>query len=222
MKQNNGEQSVPYVIGITGTIASGKSSAARYLQRRRQIPCIDADIVGHEVIEAMQEELAAEFGQEILDGDHVNRARLGAVVFADAERLQKLNAMTHPVICERIRSWIRQQKAPVVVLEAIELLRSELKTMVQEVWVVDASPAVRIERMMRERGLSREAAKARINSQMAATEYRRQATHVLDGSADLAMLFEQCDRYLEEIERKREDYEHSIRNDEGNFNNTTV
>ena len=132
MKQNNGEQSVPYVIGITGTIASGKSSAARYLQRRRQIPCIDADIVGHEVIEAMQEELAAEFGKEILDGDHVNRARLGAVVFADAERLQKLNAMTHPVICERIRSWIRQQKAPVVVLEAIELLRSELKTMVQE------------------------------------------------------------------------------------------
>ena len=188
-----------YVIGLTGTIASGKSTAARYLEREHQIPRIDADLVAREVVEEMKYELAEVFGSEILVNGQLSRPKLGSIVFGNSEKLKKLNAISHPATCRRIQQWIDAQEAEIVLVEAIELLRSELKDMVSTVWVVYAAPEIRVQRMTQERGLSEEEARKRIASQWDDAAYQAKANQVLDGSGGTAFLYEQCDRLLKEI-----------------------
>ncbi len=188
MKQNK------RVIGITGTIASGKSTVSRYLEGKHHIPRIDADQVGHIVLEEKKEELAAAFGKEILEEGKVSRPKLGAIVFTDPAKLQQLNQMMHPAICEHIQSWITETHAQILVVEAIELLRSEIKDMVDEVWVVYADPEIRIRRMMQERGLSEEEARKRVQSQWDDASYRRAADYVISGNGTLEDLYRQCDQ----------------------------
>lgn len=188
-----------YVIGLTGTIASGKSTTARYLEKTYQIPRIDADLVAREVVEELKYQLAEEFGSEILVEGQLSRPKLGSIVFADAEKLKKLNAMTHPATCRKIQRWIEEQEAKLVLVEAIELLRSELKDMVDTVWVVYAAPQIRVERMMQERGLSEDEARKRVASQWDDATYQAQASEVLDGSHDTQQLYEQCDRLVKDL-----------------------
>ncbi len=188
-----------YVIGLTGTIASGKSTTAKYLEKAHQIPRVDADLVAREVVEEMKYQLAEEFGSEIIVDGQLSRPKLGSIVFADGEKLKKLNAMTHPATCRKIEQWIEAQEAEVVLVEAIELLRSELKDMVSTVWVVYAKPEIRVQRMMVERGLSEEEARKRVASQWDDATYQAQADHVLDGSGDTQQLYEQCDRIMKKI-----------------------
>ena len=188
-----------YVIGLTGTIASGKSTTAKYLEKVYQIPRIDADLAAREVVEELKYQLAEEFGQEILVDGQLSRPKLGSIVFADGEKLKKLNAITHPATCRKIQKWIEDQEAKVVMVEAIELLRSELKDMVDTVWVVYASPQIRVERMMQERGLSEEEARKRVASQWDDATYQAQANEVLDGSHDTRYLYEQCDRLIKDL-----------------------
>ena len=188
-----------YVIGLTGTIASGKSTTAKYLEKTYQIPRIDADLVAREVVEELKYQLAEEFGSEILVEGQLSRPKLGSIVFADAEKLKKLNVMTHPATCRKIQRWIEEQEAKVVMVEAIELLRSELKDMVDTVWVVYAAPQIRVERMMQERGLSEDEARKRVASQWDDATYQAQASEVLDGSHDTQQLYEQCDRLVKDL-----------------------
>ena len=188
-----------YVIGLTGTIASGKSTTAKYLEKTYQIPRIDADLVAREVVEELKYQLAEEFGSEILVEGQISRPKLGSIVFADAEKLKKLNAMTHPATCRKIQRWIEEQEAKLVLVEAIELLRSELKDMVDTVWVVYAAPQIRVERMMQERGLSEDEARKRVASQWDDATYQAQASEVLDGSHDTQQLYEQCDRLVKDL-----------------------
>ena len=188
-----------YVIGLTGTIASGKSTTAKYLEKTYQIPRIDADLVAREVVEELKYQLAEEFGSEILVEGQLSRPKLGSIVFADAEKLKKLNAMTHPATCRKIQRWIEEQEAKLVLVEAIELLRSELKDMVDTVWVVYAAPQIRVERMMQERGLSEDEARKRVASQWDDATYQAKASEVLDGSHDTQQLYEQCDRLVKDL-----------------------
>ena len=189
-----------YVIGLTGTIASGKSTTAKYLERAYQIPRIDADLVAREVVEEMKEKLAEVFGPEVVENGHISRPKLGSLVFADAKKLRQLNQLVHPATCRKIGEWIQAQQAKVVLVEAIELLRSELKDMVSTVWVVYAPPEVRMRRMMEERNLSETEAAKRIASQWDDAAYQAQADRLLDGSGDVTALFEQCDRLIKEME----------------------
>ena len=188
-----------YVIGLTGTIASGKSTTAKYLEKNYRIPRIDADLAAREVVEELKYQLAEVFGSEIIVDGQLSRPKLGSIVFADGEKLKKLNAMTHPATCRKIQKWIEKQEAKVVLVEAIELLRSELKDMVDTVWVVYAAPQIRVERMMVERGLTEEEAKKRVASQWDDATYQAQANEVLDGSLDTRHLFEQCDRLIKDL-----------------------
>lgn len=188
-----------YVIGLTGTIASGKSTTARYLESAYGLPRVDADLVARQVVEDSRNHLADVFGAGILEDGHISRPKLGHIVFADAEKLKQLNQMVHPETCRRIGAWIREQQAPVVLVEAIELLRSDLKNMVDTVWVVYANPEVRMQRLMQERGLTREEAAHRIASQWDDSVYQEKADQLLDGSGDTAWLQAQCDALIKMI-----------------------
>ena len=186
------------VIGVTGTIASGKSTACHYLALEKGAKWIDADLVARRVVSDMAEKLAELFGPEILrDNGDVDRKALGAVVFGDPEKLALLNQTVHPETCRRIGEMIENAPERLVVVEAIELLRSDLARMIDTVWVVWAPPMIRIRRMMETRALTEEEAAARVVSQLDDEAYRAQADVVIASEGDVSELTEQIDRALE-------------------------
>jgi len=206
MKPNN----KPFVIGLTGTIASGKSTVSRLLAAKLSAEWIDADKVGHVVVDELHEEIAENFGEEVVQDGTVDRSALGVIVFHSAEKLRELNELVHPEICRKIAGMIEESERDIVLLEAVELLRSDLKNLVDEVWVVYAAPSLRLKRLMETRGLTLEAAQARIESQQSDEEYLSQADVVIetfDGPmSDLsARLDEEAIKVRERIKNRNEE-----------------
>ncbi len=193
-----------FVIGLTGGIASGKSAVRFFLEKKYRASTIDADVEGHRVLQSpeMLVELTKEFGTDILNEiGLVDRKKLGSIVFADPAKLSRLNEITHPAICREIARKVEdyradRQKRPLLVLEAIELLRTPLVGLVDEVWVVDAPEDVRIERIMKRQGLTEEEAEERIARQMSAEEYAKRADWIIDGSGALPELYASLEKRL--------------------------
>jgi dephospho-CoA kinase len=180
-------------VGLTGGIGAGKSSVARLLAERGAV-VLDADLAARAVVEPGTEGLAevvAAFGTDVLGADGgLDRAKLAAVVFADAERRAALNAIVHP----RVRAWMAERAAAapagsVVVQDIPLLVEGGLVPLFDHVVVVDAEDEARMERLMKDRGMTAEQAQARIDAQ-APRQVRNAAAHTLihnDGSrADLA------------------------------------
>lgn len=122
--------------------------------------------MAHKVLEepAIVKELTNAFGKDILDkAGKIDRARLGNIVFSDPEALARLNGITHPPVCRKIQADIEAFRldpgnSPFLLLEAIELLRTPLKDMVDEIWVVWAEDRVRVRRVMERQHLTEEEA----------------------------------------------------------------
>lgn len=194
------------VIGVTGTIASGKSTACRYLEEHYGMRRIDADQVGHEVTKSPEvvRELTKAFGKAILDSaGKLDRRRLGRIVFRDPDSLKRLNEITHPVICQQIAEEIKRfrkdpGKMPCLLLEAIELLRTPLVDLVDEVWVVWAEDEIRIQRVMQRQNLTREEAEERVWGQWYQDSYMAAADVRIDGSGSIEALYRELDRKVAE------------------------
>jgi dephospho-CoA kinase len=168
------------IIGLTGGIGSGKSTAARFLSELGA-RVLDADKLGHDIYKPSTDgwrEVVAIFGRQILnENGEIDRKKLGKAVFSDAEALSKLNRVIHPRITEMINARLeeyRQQKVKVAVIEAALLIEAGWAQMVDEVWVVTASEAPVLERLQR-KGISREQALARIYSQLSPKERLKHA-----------------------------------------------
>ena len=178
-----------FLIGLTGNIAVGKSFVLEMLAGFGAA-AIDADQVAHQVIrqgEAAYDDIIAAFGAGILDADgEIARAALGEIVFSDPARLQALEGITHPAIRRRIDQGIQDADARVVVIEAIKLLEGELKNAVDAVWVVDAAPSTQLQRLQKERGLTKREAKRRIALQNSQAEKLRQADVIIRNDGDKA------------------------------------
>lgn len=178
------------LVGLTGGIGAGKSTVARLLADHGAL-VLDADVAAREVVAPGTEGLAAvvkEFGDAVLDPDGaLDRAALASVVFADQDRRAVLNGIVHP----RVRSWMteRVMSAPegsVVVQDIPLLVESGLTNLFELVIVVDASDAVRIARLVSDRGMTEAEASARIAAQ-APREQRLAAADVVitnDGTTD--------------------------------------
>jgi dephospho-CoA kinase len=191
------------VIGLTGGIASGKSTVARFL-KGLGAATIDADKVGHEVLEPDSEgwrEVVAAFGKGILKSNgEVDRQKLGQVVFNDSEALERLDKIVHPRIHDLVKARIeeyRRRGEKVVVLEAPLLLevplllepgQPSLADEVDEVWVTVAPEAAVLERLKAKTGHSEAHSKARIRSQMPSAEKLKHADVVIDTDCSLEEL----------------------------------
>ena len=189
------------VIGITGSIAAGKSTVCRYLEERYGIYRLDADQVGHEMIERpnIVKELTNAFGTAILDtAGRIDRRALGGMVFTDPEKLALLNSITHPAICREIEERIRSRRDPLILLEAIELLRTPLKALAGEIWVVWAEDTVRVRRIMARQGLSEAEAWDRVRGQWPQENYKKAADVLIDGGQPLEEMFRFLDRLMED------------------------
>jgi dephospho-CoA kinase len=151
---------------------------------------IDADAVAHEALAPGTEEaalIAERFGPDVIRPDGaVDRAALGRIVFSDPQALADLEAIVHPGVRRRVYDWLARVTADVAVLEAIKLLEGPLVDHVDTVWVVAATREVRIDRLVRERGLTPEEAARRVDAQNPEEEKVRRADVVLrnDGALE--------------------------------------
>jgi dephospho-CoA kinase len=188
----------PLVIGLTGNIATGKSTVADLLAQLGAY-VIDADRVAHQVMEPGQpayRQVVEAFGQEVTSGGGpIDRATLGQIVFSDPEALARLEHIVHPAVFERIQALLAGTQAPVVVIEAIKLLEAGFSLrLCHSVWVVTADRELQIERLMRSRNLSREEAILRIEAQPPQAMKVAQADVVIENSGSLAETRAQVER----------------------------
>lgn len=178
-----------YIIGLTGNIATGKSTVGRMLSDLGA-SYIDADVIAHEVMAtngAAFPGVVAAFGPGILDSiGAIDRRRLGAIVFADAALLRQLEEIVHPAVSARISEAISAAGGDVVVLDAIKLLESGLGGLCDAVWVVTCPLQQQLDRLARTRGMSRQEALLRINAQPPQEEKARRADVLIDNGGSLA------------------------------------
>lgn len=199
--------SVPY-FGLTGGIASGKSTVARAFENLGA-RIIDADRIGHEVLRAPSEaydEIVRVFGKGVLDASGViDRRILGSIVFADPEKLRQLNTILHPRIIQRIEELAREyhdsDRRAVILVDAALVFEAGIGGRFAKVIVAWCRPEQQIERLMAKSGIAREEAARRIAAQMPADEKRRRADYVIDCSESLESIREQAAKLFPELGR---------------------
>jgi dephospho-CoA kinase len=195
-----------YLIGLTGGIASGKSTIARRLAEHGAI-IIDADIVSREVVAPGSQALASialEFGEDMIDSEGaLNRAKLGALVFSNAEKREKLNAIMHPAVKTRSAEILAKASADnpdsVIVYDVPLLVEADIARNYDEIVVASAPEETRIKRMIQLRGLTVEEAKARIGAQASEAKRLAIADVVIDTGGDLQHTLEQVDALWDRI-----------------------
>ncbi|WP_411106103.1 dephospho-CoA kinase [Streptomyces sp. cmx-4-9] len=190
-------------VGLTGGIGAGKSEVSRLLAGYGAV-LVDADRIAREVVEPGTPGLAAvvdAFGQEVLtpQGD-LDRARLGAIVFADPAKLQTLNAIVHPLVGARSAELEAAAGSDAIVLHDVPLLAENgLAPLYDLVVVVDAAPATQLERLTGPRGMAEGEARARMAAQATREQRLAVATLVIDNDGPLEALEPQVRRVWAEL-----------------------
>jgi dephospho-CoA kinase len=192
-------------IGLTGGIATGKSTAARLLTERGAI-LIDLDGIAREVVEPGQPSLARiaeRFGQAVLNEDgSLNRKKLGSIIFADPAERKALEQILHPairtVMRERMAFHERQTPDRLVVVDVPLLYESQLESYFEQIMVVYVPRDEQLKRLMQRDKLSEEEAERRLAAQMDIEEKKSRADIVIDNSGSLAHMEQQIERYWRE------------------------
>lgn len=193
-------------VGLTGGIGAGKSEVSRLLVRHGAV-LIDADRLAREVVAPGTPGLAAvvrEFGTGVLREDgSLDRPALGAVVFADSDRLASLNAIVHPLVRDRTAELERAAGPGSVVVNDVPLLTENgLAPLYDLVVVVDATPATQLDRLVRLRGMTEADARARMAAQATREERLAVADLVVDNDGPLADLEPQVRKVWDELSRR--------------------
>lgn len=193
-------------IGLTGGIASGKSTVSNYLVELGA-KIIDADKLARELVqpgsEALQE-IKKVFGSSVIDKNGcLDRKRVGKLVFNNPTALQKLNNILHPRIIKETKRLIEEYRmkndTKVVVVDAPLLIEVGMNEIVDEVWVVAVPESVQLERINKRDGLSEEEGRKRLSSQMALEKKLEFADRVIDNSGTLEKTKSQVDAIWQEI-----------------------
>jgi len=194
---------VKYIIGLTGNIATGKSVVSEML-KRLGARAVDADALAHEVMEKgtpVWQAVVQEFGQGILSSDgSINRKKLGDIVFADESALRRLEALVHPAVIVRTQELIESSQEPVVVVEAIKLIEAGMHRACDALWVVTCSKEQQLARLVKQRGLTEEEARQRIEAQPPQEAKLALADVVIDNSGSLDETWRQLKREWDKIQ----------------------
>lgn len=176
---------MPKVIGLTGGIASGKSTVSELLSAHG-FKIVDADIASRQAVEKGTkglERVKEAFGEQAIDTNgEMNRAYVGEVVFNQPEKRLELNEIVHPIV----REIMEKEKAQYlnegynVIMDIPLLFENDLQDTVDEVWLVYTSESIQIDRLMERNNISMEEAKARVYSQISIDKKRRMADHEID------------------------------------------
>ncbi|WP_447346794.1 dephospho-CoA kinase [Staphylococcus aureus] len=194
---------MPKVIGLTGGIASGKSTVSELLSVFG-FKVVDADKAAREAVKKGSKGLAQVrevFGDEAIDENgEMNRRYMGDLVFNHPEKRLELNAIIHSIVRdimeEEKQEYLKQGYN--VIMDIPLLFENELENTVDEVWVVYTSESIQMDRLMQRNNLSLEDAKARVYSQISIDKKSRMADHVIDNLGDKLELKQNLERLLEE------------------------
>jgi dephospho-CoA kinase len=196
----------PFIIGLTGNIATGKSTILSYLAGKGA-HVIDADRLAHRTMAPdglAYIAIVKAFGREILNADGViDRSALGKIVFNDPAALQILEQIVHPAVFQLAQQEMAMTHALVVVIEAIKLLEAQrLSKLCDEIWVVTASPESQLRRLREKRGVDEAEARKRMAAQSSEAEKLKQADRVIHNDGAVEQLYEQLDTIWAEIEKR--------------------
>lgn len=194
-------------VGLTGGIASGKTAIGAML-RKRGYEVLDADSLGHELMlpgHAAYDDIVREFGRDVLSADlAVDRAKLGAIVFADAEKRASLNRILHPPILDAVQRWFtsldRADRPAFAFVEAALLVEAGYRSILDRLVVCWSKPEQQIERLIA-RGLTAEQARQRVAAQMPVEEKRRAADDLIDCSGSTEGTERQVETLVEALKR---------------------
>jgi dephospho-CoA kinase len=186
------------LIGLTGGIATGKSTVANYLATAYNLPILDADVYARDAVSVSSpilSQIAQRYGKsEILLADgNLNRAKLGEIIFNQPEERIWVENVIHPYVRNRFLKTIDELSAPTLVLVIPLLFEAGLENLVSEIWVVSCAEEQQKQRLIQRNNLTDEQATARINSQLPLSEKIARADVVLDNSSTLESLLQQVD-----------------------------
>lgn len=188
-----------YAIVLTGSIGTGKSTAAGLLSSFG-FDIIDADKVAHQMLNAHAEEVADMFGSELLIEGVIDRKSLGSIVFADSGKRKALENLLHPLIYDEIAQRavaLDQKKKPYLV--DIPLFFEGGRYPIEKSIVVYATNEQQLERLMARNGYTQEEAQSRIDTQIPIEDKCKKATYIIDNSGTLTQLEAECVRVTKEI-----------------------
>ncbi len=177
-----------FIIGLTGNIATGKSTVMQ-LAAQRGVLTIDADKVVHEILNndtSVQKAIGDTFGPSaLLENGRINRPALGKIVFNNAQALRKLESIVHPVFYVTIVNAIKETQTATIMVEAIKLLEGKLRGMYSQIWVTTCSRDKQLERLQNYRGMDKETALSRIDAQSPQEDKIAQADVIIDTNGSM-------------------------------------
>lgn len=193
------------IIGITGSIACGKSTVSNYLKSKGYI-VIDADKIGHEALDEdyVKEKLMLAFGNEILEDNKINRQKLGELVFGNSSNLNVLNSIIHPEIRKKILEKIdKNNDKELIFIDVALLFEAKFDDLVDKIIVVYVDENTQLTRLMKRNSISKKEALSRIVSQMSPIEKAKLGDYTVNNNLDVINTYEQVDKVLSELKKGR-------------------
>lgn len=192
------------VIGLTGSIATGKSQVSNYL-KNKDIKVIDADLIARDVAnyKIVKNKIKREFGEDLYKNDKLDRKKLAEIIFSRKIHRQKLNSIMHPEIYKEIKKESESADGLVFIdiplLFENEDLNKKYGLDFDEIWLVYVDRETQIKRLMNRDGISREYAEEKINSQISVEEKRKKSDVIIDNSGTLEETFKQVEKNLKKL-----------------------
>lgn len=189
------------VIGLTGSIATGKSQVSKYL-KDKGIKVVDADLIARDLVDIpiVKDEIKKAFGENIYVNENLDRKKLAEIVFNNDKKRDILNDIMHPHIYKIILDEIKNSKEIVFVdiplLFENEKVNEKFGLKFDEIWLVYVDREIQIKRLMDRDGISRDYAEKKINSQISVEEKRKKADVIIDNSGTLEETFKQVEENL--------------------------
>jgi dephospho-CoA kinase len=188
------------IIGITGGLATGKSTVSDYLESQYGLRILDADLYAREATEknnSILSEIVNRYGQKILlDSGQLDRLQLGQIIFNQGQEKKWLENLIHPYVKKRFLEDLHSSNHDVIVFVVPLLFEVGMQNIVDETWLVTCSPQQQIERVIKRNSLSKEQALARINNQWDLDTKRNLADLIIENTEDLNYLYKQIDRAI--------------------------
>ena len=192
-------------IGITGGIGSGKSAVTDILRDEYGAACYKADDIANDIKEPGREchrDIVSLLGKEILNKDgSINRSAMAKIIYSDKEKMQAVKDILYPAVKRYVQSEIKrlsdEGKTEYFVLEAALLIEEGYKDILDELWYVRADEDIRIERLIRTRGYSKEKAKSIIQTQLSDEEFIKNTDRIIENNTTLKAVKDQIKKIME-------------------------
>ncbi|MDP5337484.1 MAG: dephospho-CoA kinase [Nodularia sp. (in: cyanobacteria)] len=185
------------IIGLTGGIATGKTTVANYLASAYNLPIFDADIYARDAVAVgspILNAIAQRYGKEIILPDSsLNREKLGEIIFPQPDERHWIESLIHPYVVHRFEQAIAQSSSQTLILVIPLLFEAQMTNLVTEIWVVYCSELQQMQRLIQRNHLTPEQAQTRINSQLSLSEKAARADIILNNSSTPETLLQQID-----------------------------